>query len=113
MGSASTSVTAGGEVTCGVTTGGAAYCWGSGYGAIGDGTGDGSWTPRAVTGGLSFKSLSPGQVDGLRPHHQWTRLLLGNGGQHRPPPTEPLQSTIRSSTCRMAAANNPWRSRLT
>ena len=42
--------------TCGVTPGGAAYCWGyNRYGQLGDGTG-GTYrlTPVAVSGGLTF-----------------------------------------------------------
>ena len=48
-----------GATTCGVTTAGAAYCWGAGP-TLGDGTTDQSTTPVAVAGGLSFRSVSPG-----------------------------------------------------
>ena len=45
--------------TCGVTTGGAAYCWGDNtYGELGNGTTTTSATPVAVSGGLSFATLS-------------------------------------------------------
>jgi alpha-tubulin suppressor-like RCC1 family protein len=56
------SVSAGFEHTCGVTTTGAAYCWGSNGGyALGDGTdGDGVTTPVPVAGGLTFASVSAG-----------------------------------------------------
>jgi alpha-tubulin suppressor-like RCC1 family protein len=66
-------VSAGFEHTCGVTTGGAAYCWGhSGYGQLGNGDRAGpescnqlnadpcSMTPAAVVGGLSFATVSAG-----------------------------------------------------
>src|SRR5207237_10342831 len=45
--------------TCGVTTSGAAYCWGQGY--LGDGrlSADNA-TPVAVAGGLTFTMLSTG-----------------------------------------------------
>lgn len=48
--------------TCGLTSSGAAYCWGSNlYGNIGDGTTSGQRTrPVAVTGGHQFASLSGG-----------------------------------------------------
>ena len=56
-------LSAGGSSTCGLTTSGAAYCWGGNdYGALGIGFGD--WFfhpwPMAVVGGLSFASLSVG-----------------------------------------------------
>ncbi len=57
-----------GEHTCGLTADGTAYCWGDGHlGQLGNGRGDtdsaaysGSLTPVAVSGGLTFSSLSAG-----------------------------------------------------
>ena len=47
--------------TCGVTTGGAAYCWGfNGNGELGDGTATNRLSPVAVLGGLSFAHVSAG-----------------------------------------------------
>src|SRR5439155_1275576 len=47
--------------TCGVTTAGAAYCWGSNfYGQFGNGTTISSTTPVAVSGGLTFASVVAG-----------------------------------------------------
>jgi len=47
--------------SCGVTTSGAAYCWGSNAGgALGNGTTTGSTTPVAVFGGLTFAAVSAG-----------------------------------------------------
>ncbi|MGH7569479.1 MAG: RCC1 domain-containing protein [Gemmatimonadales bacterium] len=55
------SVSAGEEYTCGVTTAGAAYCWGDNqYGQLGDGTTTDRSTPVLVSGGLSFTSVSAG-----------------------------------------------------
>ena len=47
--------------TCGITTAGAAYCWGyNGEGELGDGTNTTASSPVPVAGGLSFASLSAG-----------------------------------------------------
>jgi hypothetical protein len=58
---AAVSAAAGGGFTCGVTTGGAAYCWGSNVsGGLGDGTTTNRSNPVAVLGGLSFVAVSVG-----------------------------------------------------
>jgi alpha-tubulin suppressor-like RCC1 family protein len=47
--------------TCGLTSNGAAYCWGdNGVGAVGDGSSDDRLTPTAVAGGLNFVSIDAG-----------------------------------------------------
>ena len=51
-------VSAGAAYGCGVTTGGAAYCWGTG--PLGDGSSTRSSTPVAVAGGLTFAAVSAG-----------------------------------------------------
>lgn len=52
---------AGNDYTCGVTTAGAAYCWGdNGAGQLGNGGTTNSTTPVAVTGGLTFSMVSAG-----------------------------------------------------
>lgn len=46
--------------SCGITAGGAAYCWGwNAYGQLGDGTATNNLAPVAVSGGLTFASVSP------------------------------------------------------
>jgi alpha-tubulin suppressor-like RCC1 family protein len=52
------------EDSCGLTTSGAAYCWGwNGYGQLGDGsTSLLSTTPVPVAGGLTFTSISAGDA---------------------------------------------------
>src|SRR5216683_3309672 len=54
-------VSAGSSHTCGVTTGGAAYCWGwNGAGQLGDGTTTNRAVPGTVLGGLTFATLTAG-----------------------------------------------------
>src|SRR5213593_4794512 len=54
-------VNAGGYHTCGVTTAGAAYCWGANdAGQLGDATWTDHTSPVAVVGGLTFAAVSAG-----------------------------------------------------
>jgi len=56
-----TTLTAGEGHTCGVTSGGAAYCWGrNGTGELGDGSTTRRMTPVAVAGELTFQSVTAG-----------------------------------------------------
>jgi hypothetical protein len=58
------SVSAGYSYSCGVTSGGAAYCWGrNGYGQLGTGSTTGSATPGGVVGGVTFAAVSAGVFD--------------------------------------------------
>jgi len=51
----------GNEHSCGVTTGGAGYCWGwNFYGNLGDGSTTTRLSPTAVSGGLVFGSIAAG-----------------------------------------------------
>ena len=51
----------GGEHTCGLVSGGAAYCWGlNNGGSLGDGSQTMRLTPVAVSGGLEFNELAVG-----------------------------------------------------
>src|SRR5437763_1602495 len=59
-GLAFTTLGAGNFHACGLTSRGAAYCWGENVsGQLGDGTTTNSLTPVAVAGGLTFATLSP------------------------------------------------------
>ena len=56
-----TRVTAGYNHTCGVTTGGDAFCWGlNQFGSLGDAGDTNTSVPTAVTGGQKFVQLSIG-----------------------------------------------------
>src|SRR5207249_3650283 len=58
-----TSVDGGYVHTCGVTTGGAAYCWGDNQnGQLGDGTTDRRTTPVPVKGTFTFTTISAGHA---------------------------------------------------
>ena len=49
--------------TCGVTTVGAAYCWGwNGYFQLGDGSDTNRLSPQLVSGGLTFATVAAGYV---------------------------------------------------
>src|SRR5262249_49972224 len=76
----------GGGFLCGLTTGGAAYCWGSNeYGQLGDGTQIDHLTQAPVLGGLTFVALGAGasHVCGLTPAgtvYCWGRNNYGQLG---------------------------------
>jgi len=79
-------ISAGNRHTCGVTTGGAAYCWGdNSTGHLGDGTTIGSRSaPFAVSGGLTFASVSAGRfhscgVTTANAAYCWGSGQLGSG----------------------------------
>ena len=56
-----TSLVAGNSHTCGLVSGGTAYCWGANsYGELGDGNTTSQSIPVAVSGGLAFTSLVAG-----------------------------------------------------
>jgi hypothetical protein len=58
-----TSLSAGVSHTCGVATGGKAYCWGlNNLGQLGNGSKTNSTFPREVSGGLTFESISAGNL---------------------------------------------------
>ena len=54
-----TSITAGGNHTCGLTASGGAYCWGwNTSGQVGNGSTTNQYTPVAVSGSVTFRSLA-------------------------------------------------------
>jgi alpha-tubulin suppressor-like RCC1 family protein len=77
---------AGGDHTCGVTSAGAARCWGrNDLGQLGDGTTTNRLTPRVVAGGLSFAAVSAGEVHTCghvagAPEYCWGDNTLGQLG---------------------------------
>jgi alpha-tubulin suppressor-like RCC1 family protein len=59
-------LTAGGSGTCGLTSGGVAYCWGYNvFGQLGDATTQDRSVPTPVAGALNFGQLTKGSADRL------------------------------------------------
>jgi alpha-tubulin suppressor-like RCC1 family protein len=91
-----TTLALGSDHSCGLTAAGAAYCWGANFEGqlgVGDSTVATSSTPRAVAGGLTFRTLVAGRdhVCGLTTSgtaYCWgdgSDGQLGVGGQPAPP----------------------------
>lgn len=78
------SVSTGWRHTCGVTTDGAAYCWGGGtQGKLGNGSTESHATPVTVSGGLTFASVNPGRVHTCGVTTSGAAYCWGeNGGSH-------------------------------
>jgi alpha-tubulin suppressor-like RCC1 family protein len=58
-------INAGGDHTCGVTTASRAYCWGNNAtGQLGNGTTSDRSSPAAVSGGLLFAGVDAGDAVG-------------------------------------------------
>jgi alpha-tubulin suppressor-like RCC1 family protein len=72
------SLAAGASHICGITTAGAAYCWGANVlGSLGDGTQTQRNAPAAVTGGLTFTEIATGGFSNVNAH----TCARTNGGQ--------------------------------
>jgi alpha-tubulin suppressor-like RCC1 family protein len=68
-----TKVVGGNSHSCGLTSAGAAWCWGNGFqGQLGNGVSGIQVTPVAVQGGLVFRDIMAGGLDtcGLTYHGQ-------------------------------------------
>jgi alpha-tubulin suppressor-like RCC1 family protein len=112
---------AGEEHTCGLTTLGAAYCWGSNrVGQIGNGAFEDATTPVAVSGGLSFIAITAGAshtcgITASGAAYCWGHGLvgqLGNGSSSISPVPVPvsggqsftqLAAGLGSSSCGLTA----------
>jgi len=91
-----TAIAAGVNHTCGLTSGGVAYCWGSNYlGQLGVADTSSRSTPTAVDGGLPFAALTAGWyhncgLTATGATHCWGggnqgQLGTGTGGSLTPP----------------------------
>jgi alpha-tubulin suppressor-like RCC1 family protein len=62
-------VTLGSIHACGITTAGAAMCWGANYsGQLGDGTGERRLAPVSSAAGLTFSALHAGRANSIFTH---------------------------------------------
>ena len=93
------SVSVGYVFACGVTTAGAAYCWGDNFtGALGDWCiYNGALTPVPVAGGAHLRERERQFLPHVRSHHEWYRYCWGAGGSAilsvRVPPPYPSPAT--------------------
>lgn len=99
------SVSAGNYHSCGLTTGGAAYCWGSGsLGRLGDGqlhatAPYGTTSPVPVVGGHSFTALAAGwnstcAIDANGGAYCWGAGVYGQLGQGPSWPNQPAPTMV-------------------
>lgn len=74
-------ITTGGATTCGIWSGGAAYCWGSGnLGQLGNGTNVNSPVPSPVSGGFQFSDISTSYHED--PYAQFTCGVAATGSAY-------------------------------
>jgi alpha-tubulin suppressor-like RCC1 family protein len=103
------SLSAGGHHTCGLSTNGTAYCWGSNAsGQLGDGTTTDRAGPVPVLGGLTFVAISAGfshtcGITADRTSYCWGSNTYGALGGGTGPGTS-------SATPRAIASGQTWRS---
>ncbi len=119
------SVAAGNLFSCGRTSSGQGYCWGSGAdGKLGNSQSANTSTPAAITGGLSFQSLAAGYghacgVASGGALYCWGANRSGNSDLRRTPWTTkfdlPITTPARPSTSAGFAigATSSWRSTAT
>jgi alpha-tubulin suppressor-like RCC1 family protein len=91
-----TSIRAGGLYhACGLMTDGAVYCWGgNNYGALGNGTTEGSLSPVPVSGGITFAFLTTGDYHTCGVATDGTAYCWGHGDSGQLGNGETSSSTV-------------------
>ncbi|WP_111642130.1 Ig-like domain-containing protein [Marinimicrobium alkaliphilum] len=96
------SVSAGRQMTCGVTTSGDAYCWGAGStGQLGNGGESSSATPVPVAGGIKWSEVSAGYLNTCGVSMDGDAYCWGEGGSI-------VSSDARQLTPKLVSGGYAW-----